>query len=128
MAFEESRLNSIPVKNGQTDILGTTAWTGVKILDREVKDAGGTEKADSAKYKVGWREGLLLRSDENIKVECRMKESLTAPVPQGMEVGWIDYIVEGTVYKREHIVTTDAVGQIDMEWCVRQIIKRFLFP
>lgn len=118
VAFEESRLQSIPVRNGQTSILGETARTEVEIADRK---AGAADETESR-----WKEGLLLRADEKIRVECRVKNTLTAPVSGGTEVGWIDYMVGDTVYKRESIVTKDSVGLIDPEWCLKQILFRFL--
>ena len=175
VAFEESRLQPIPVHNGQTDILGATAYTKVRIEGRDAGSAdaagksgdsktagreggskergggtGGSEigagRAEGSKESVGrtegsgadvskaaagegsgkWADGLLLRKDEEIRVEHQVKSVLTAPVPAGTEVGWIDYMVGGTVYKREAIITVDAVEQIDLEWCVKRIFDRFL--
>lgn len=110
-AFEESRLKAIPVLNGQTDVLGEALYMDVKISDRVGRE---------------WAEGLLLREDEEIQVKYRMKDVLTAPVEQGTPVGWIDYMVDGTVYKREDIVTVSSAEEIDPEWCARQILERFL--
>lgn len=126
IAFDESRLQSIPVKNGQTEVLGETAYAGVEI------SRGGEGEADGAEAVPGQddrlrEEGLLLRPDEEIRVECRIKDKLTAPVSAGTEVGWIDYIVEDSIYRRERIVTTNSVGEIDMKWCIFQILHRFLF-
>ena len=43
-----------------------------------------------------------------------------------MIVGTVEYSVDGTVYRREDIVTADAVEKIDLRWCVVQVLKRFL--
>lgn len=109
VAFDEGRLRPIPVRNGRTDILGEGAYTEVEIADR----------------KEG-REGLLLGPDEEIKVEYKIKNELTAPVEGGTEVGRIDYIVGNKIYRRETIVARDTVGAIDPEWCLKQVIDRFL--
>lgn len=108
-AFDESSLKAIPVKNGQTDILGGTAYTNLKITESE--EAG--------------ENGLLLRDDEEVRVEFRCEEILEAPVESGTVVGTIDYIVGDTVYKTENIVTADSVKMINFEWCTRQILSRF---
>ena len=70
-----------------------------------------------------------MREDEQIKVTYNVADSLTAPVEPGVTVGTIEYMVGDTVYKQESIVTVESVGAIDLEWCMRQILKRFfLFP
>ena len=196
VAFEESRLQPIPVHNGQTDILGATAYTKVRIEGRDTGSADAAGRAEGSKESAGgtggsktsagraggskesadgtegsktsagraggskesadgtegsktsadrvegsgadagkgaagegsgkWTDGLLLRKDEEIRVEHQVKSALTAPVPAGTEVGWIDYMVGDTVYKREAIVTVDTVEQIDPEWCIKRIFERFL--
>ena len=107
--YEESRLSPLIVKNGCTDILGGTAYTNLKIVEGEEK------------YK-----GILLGPDESVKVECHCKESLTAPVKEGTVVGNIYYVVDDTIYKTEQIVTTDEVKAVDFNWCIEQIVSRFL--
>lgn len=107
--YEESRLSPLIVKNGCTDILGGTAYTNLKIVE-------GEEKYN----------GILLGPDESVKVECHCKESLTAPVKGGTVVGNIYYVVDDTIYKTEHIVTTDEVKAVDFNWCIEQIVSRFL--
>lgn len=108
VAFDESRLNAIPVLEGQTDILGDTAYTALAIEGR----------LESTK--------LLLRQDEKILVEYTVADHLTAPVMDGTRVGIIEYSVDGVIYRREAIVTADAVERIDLQWCFRQVLNRFL--
>ena len=114
VAFDEGKLEPIPVFLGTTDILGETAWISLK-LERPREDAeegGGT--------------GLLMREDETIDVTYSVRKSLTAPVERGMKVGTVEYSVDGKVYRTEDIVTDDAVEKIDLRWCVVQVLKRFL--
>ena len=59
-------------------------------------------------------------------MEYSVKEQLTAPVECGMTVGTIDYMVGDTIYKREEIVTVNSVMPIDLKWCGRQVLQRFL--
>lgn len=143
VAFDEGRLSAIPVSEGQTELLGGTAYTAVKIAgrsegtaDTETEDgSGGTEGSgieSSGTESLGTGEGLpgaeriLLRPDEKIQVSYTVEEQLTAPVESGTQVGVIEYSVDGTVYRREAIVTTDTVYKIDLRWCIQQILKRFL--
>ena len=109
VAFAESRLEAIPVRNGQTDVLGAVAYTNLMIIETE--EPG--------------EEGLLLKEDEEIRVEYRCKEALDAPVESGTVVGTVEYIVGDTVYKTDHIVTADSVKMINFEWSARQILSRF---
>ncbi len=123
VAFDEGLLEAVPVQNGRTDILGSTAYTNVRIADRMGEGQNGGESHSFGTDK--WVEGLLMRADEQIRVEHRVQDSLTAPVEPGIAVGEIDYIVGDTVYKRETIVTADQVWAIDLEWCVRQVLERY---
>jgi len=112
IALDESRLKPIPVLNGQTDRLGEQAYTDIKIAEEENAENAG---------------GLLLRAGEEIKVEYSWEKSLNAPVEKGIKIGEVLYTVDGVVYRRECIVTDDSVPRISPEWCLRQVLARFLF-
>lgn len=120
--FDEKLLQPIPVLNGRTDILGTTAYTGIEVADR---GAAGNDSPDAG---AGERLGLLLREDEQIRVEYSWSRSLEAPVRQGTTVGNIRYIVDDRIYLTEDIVTTQNVEQIEYAWCLEQVLRRFLIP
>ncbi len=170
-AFDETLLKPVRVLNGQTDILGGTAYVELAVAEdedvprengerrtgiggeenpengeQEIDTVGevnpengerktgiggetnseleGTETAGRIRHDV---EGLLMRADEEIQVEYSWEKTLTAPVESGTKVGEIRYIVDGVVYKRERIVTVDAVEEICFEWCLRQVLGRFMF-
>ena len=132
--FDEKLLQPVPVLNGRTDILGITAYTGIEVAGRrdneqdgaaprndpETAGMGGADRTD------GERPGLLLREDEQIRVEYDWSKSLEAPVKQGTTVGNIRYIVDDRVYLTESIVTTQNVERIEFDWCLEQILGRFL--
>ena len=121
IAFDESRLKSLPVQGGQTDVLGDVAYARLEIAGR-LESENGSSGRDS----LGLRQGLLLGPDEKIQVVYSAKDELTAPVEQGTVVGTIDYCVEGIVYRRENVVTAEPVEAIDPQWCLGQILNRFL--
>lgn len=136
--FDGDCLPPIPVQNGQTAVFNATAYTDVEIAGespskRPEGDAlGGGEAPGRTGIGAGaldgkQLEGLLLRPDEKVHVRYTAKKTLTAPVERGTVVGSVDYIVDGTVYKRENVVTKDSVAAIDLKWCMVQIWKRFLF-
>lgn len=114
--FDEKLLQPIPVLEGRTDILGATAYTGIEVAGRRNSEYGGADA----------RPGLLLREDEQIRVEYEWSKSLEAPVKQGTTVGNIRYIVDDRVYLTEDIVTTQNVERIEFDWCLEQILRRFL--
>lgn len=146
-AFDETLLQPVPVRNGQTDILGQTPYMAI-ALEKDVatpqadgesgtRESGGQESSaqedggqeggtqESAGRRERDVEGLLLRADEEIRVEYGWEKALAAPVESGTQVGEIRYLVDGVVYKRQRIVTVDAVAEIDFEWCLRQVLERF---
>lgn len=117
VAFDENLLRRITVLNGQTELLGGVAGTEVKLAGNAEEEGG---PADCR------REGLLLRADEEITVEYSQEEVLTAPVEAGRMVGEVLYSVDGTVYKKQSIVTVSEVRRIDLRWCLEQVLDRFL--
>ena len=136
--FDEKLLHPVPVLNGRTDILGATAYTGIAVEGKGMdgKTGGGTQAGrtdagtgggdPSDSPANGERQGLLMREGEQVRVEYDWSKSLEAPVRQGTAVGSIRYIVDDRVYLSEDIVTTRDVEQIEFDWCLEQVLRRFL--
>lgn len=144
-AFDESLLRPIPVENGQTAVLGETAYARIVIAEGDTGEAE-SGKAETAKVETGEAEigesgtgasenrktaerdmeGLLLREDEEVRVEYSWEKTLIAPVQTGTKIGTVTYSVNGEVYRTEEIVTADEVDAIDFAWCSREILERFL--
>lgn len=112
--FNKKWLEPIPVADGQTAVLGDTAYVQVAV-----KDAA----TDSDVMQL---DGLLMKAGEEIAVEYKQEKMLTAPVKEGTVIGNIRYMVEGITYRQEEIVTTESVERIDWIWCLEQILDRFL--
>lgn len=112
-AFDETDLKPLVVENGQTDVLGGSASVGLTIRERDPDEFWSEE-------------GMLLRPDEKIQVDCEVEKALRAPVRAGMQVGCIRYSVDGEVYLTETIVTDGSVEKIGLPWCMEQILRRFL--
>ncbi len=128
-AYDESRLKPVRVINGQVDELNTDAYTNIKIV-REWENTSGSHnspaKNNTTDDSLSLKEyGLLLKKGEEIQVDCQIAEHLTAPVSAGTQVGSVKYLVDGEVYKVEHIVTSDDVYAIDFTWCLTQILQRY---
>ncbi len=109
-AYDESSLTPIKVINGQVNQLGADAYTSLKI------DRNADTFSD---------DGLLLKKGEQIQVDCQIEDQLTAPVAAGTKAGTIRYLVDGEVYKIEHIITSDTVPAIDFTWCMKQVLFRY---
>ena len=75
-------------------------------------------------------EGLLMRTDEKVEILYRKEKELKAPVKEGTTVGEICYLVDGEIWRRERLYAAWTVEAVDLSWCGRQILKRFLvaFP
>ncbi len=148
--FDEKLLQPVPVRNGRTDILGATAYTALEVAGRRDNDCSGTDpRAEDGRggqgaaggdtgalagrgaggtdaMAEGERQGLLLREDEEIRVEYEWRRELEAPVKQGQTVGTIRYIVDDRAYLTEEIVTVQGVEEIEFDWCLEQVLRRFL--
>lgn len=107
--YDAEDLKPIVVWNGQTDILGTQAYTDVGI--------GASEGI----------EGMLMTPEEQVVVQVQMEEELTAPVCEGTKVGTITYSVGDILCREEEIVTLDSIGKIDFWWCLEQIWERYVY-
>ena len=110
-------LKPLPVQNGQTEVLGDQAFVTVRV------EEGGEAREDGTGRNL---EGLLMRADEAVRTEYTMEDCLTAPVARGTPVGKVEYILGDTVYRRDIIVTEDELGAVDPQWCLLQILGRFL--
>ncbi|MCM1092198.1 MAG: D-alanyl-D-alanine carboxypeptidase [Muribaculum sp.] len=121
-AYDEGRLRALPVEDGQTSVLGGTALVDLEIMERHDGSGGHADNSQEDEE----CKGLLLREDEEIKVECELRNSLQAPVLSGTPVGQISYSVDGRVYLTETIVTKGGVERVELPWCVEQVFGRFL--
>lgn len=105
----EEVLAPIPVINAQNDRLEPEVSLTVR-LDPEAEGV----------------EGLLMRPEEKTQILYRKEKALQAPVTEGETVGEICYVVDGEVWRRERLYAGESVRAIDLFWCGRQILERFL--
>lgn len=108
-SMSEAELPDIPaqilVKNGQNPVLDVGAAATTKRIEGEDK-------------------GLLLREDEKIETSYQGVWELEAPVKAGQKIGEVLYQVNGEIWKREDVVTAQAVEKIDFLWCLKQTVLR----
>ena len=105
----EQLLVPIPVTEAQNDALTGEVQLPVE-MDPEAEGA----------------EGLLMRADEKVEILYRKEKELQAPVTAGETVGEICYVVDGEIWRRERLYAGESVSAIDLFWCGRQILERFL--
>lgn len=106
---EFEKTGEIEVVNGQTKTIGEAAYARWEI--RPASDITA--------------DGMLLRADEEFEIVCKMEENLDAPVREGMKIGEINCFVGNEVVLKKDIMITEAVEEIDFEWCVKQVFGKF---
>lgn len=110
--FEPKNLGSIPVENGQYEgmKIGETAMTPVDF---------GTDQSEISL-------SLLLRQDENVRVNYQIPSKLKAPVKEGQQVGKVQYFLENELLKEYPIYAQRQVDEIDYSWCLKQVEEQYL--
>ncbi|HIR94022.1 MAG TPA: D-alanyl-D-alanine carboxypeptidase [Candidatus Egerieimonas intestinavium] len=69
---------------------------------------------------------LLLREDEEVRVETELPQALAAPVEAGSPVGAVRYYLGEELVGEYPLYTLSQVKKIDFDWCFDIIKKRFL--
>lgn len=110
--FERKNLGSIPVENGQYEgmKIGETAMTPVDF---------GTDQSEISL-------SLLLRQDENVRVNYQIPSKLKAPVKEGQQVGKVQYFLGNELLKEYPIYAQRQVDEIDYGWCLKQVEEQYL--
>ncbi len=71
-------------------------------------------------------EGLLMHEDEEVTITLQKVREFTAPVRQGQTVGCISYAIGSREWKRLRLVAAADMKAIDLKWCVRRVLERWL--
>ena len=70
---------------------------------------------------------VLMREDENIMIKTAIRKQLQAPLPEGVAVGQAEYCLGDHVLACIPIVTAESVDQWSLEFCLKTLLKQFLF-
>ena len=100
----------IPVVNGQTKGIGDTAYVTWKVVGDD------DEKVNR---------GMLLAEGEEYEVNCNIQKSLNAPVKEGMKIGEVVCRVGDEVCLKKDILVSENLNEIDFEWCIQQVFRKF---
>jgi D-alanyl-D-alanine carboxypeptidase (penicillin-binding protein 5/6) len=111
VAYPQDQLGGILVEEGCPTVYGAEARVAVEIVDRGYTPLQG---------------GVLLREDEEIRVLCKMEESLQAPIEKGTLAGSIYFMVGDLVFATEKIVTSRSVAKLDYVWYFKQLLTSFM--
>lgn len=65
---------------------------------------------------------LLMKEDDNVEIIYDIPQQLTAPVEKGTAVGSANYYINGELYNKFFIYTTESVKEIDYRFCLDRII------
>lgn len=107
-------------------------WKDVEFPDIEVER--GIEEEDPYKNETevpihveGKEEfPVLLGKEEDVEVQTEVKDSLSAPVKAGTEVGRIRYLLEGNEIASYAVVTDKDVDEKELSWALRWIMGLIL--
>lgn len=109
--LEEKNFADIPVEEGQTSQIGGVISTPVETVENtEVESI----------------EGLLLKDGEEIVVNYSVASSLEAPVQKGQQVGTVTYVLGDEVLKEMKILAAQDIPRIDITWCIKRVIEKWL--
>ncbi len=69
---------------------------------------------------------LLLSDFDMVEKKVVMKKTVNAPVLKGTQIGEEQYYVNGNMYKKLPILTKNSVIEFNIQYCVKQIMTKFL--
>ena len=70
---------------------------------------------------------LLMSEDDIINITYEIPNYIDAPVEAGTVVGKVNIFVNDKLYTQLPIYSQNSAIQIDLEYCLKQIIEKFLF-
>lgn len=70
---------------------------------------------------------ILMRADEKVRLVTKTPKELAAPVQAGQEAGQVDYYVGDELVASYPVRTVKNVGEWNLEFCTKTLLKCFLF-
>ena len=103
--FDGSRFAPVPIEHAQGGRIGEQVYMKLHaVLKKDLSH-------------------VLLREGEQVTVEYRIAQKLSAPVKKGSCAGAIYYKLGGMVLREYQVETTEDMEKLDFEWCLRQVLK-----
>lgn len=105
IALDGSRFAPVPIEHAQGGRIGEQVYMKLHaVLKKDLSH-------------------VLLREGEQVTVEYRIAQKLSAPVKKGSCAGAIYYKLGGMVLREYQVETTEDMEKLDFEWCLRQVLK-----
>ncbi|WP_461812031.1 D-alanyl-D-alanine carboxypeptidase family protein [Faecalimonas sp.] len=71
-------------------------------------------------------ERILMSEEEEILVKTRLKKEWVAPIKKGEKAGKISYYLNDDQICEYELITANKVEKLTWEWCIEQMIKKYL--
>lgn len=107
MYDEERTFEPVTVLNGQTDEVEIGLGVTKEIAEEELS--------------------YLLRKDETYQIEYKLPKTLEAPVVKNSKVGEVNYYLNEELVMQYPVYALEEVEVIDFEWCLKRLLKNYLF-
>ena len=107
MYDEERTFEPVTVLNGQTDEVEIGLDVTKEIAEEELS--------------------YLLRKDETYQIEYKLPKTLEAPVVKNSKVGEVNYYLNEELVMQYPVYALEEVEAIDFEWCLKRLLKNYLF-
>lgn len=69
---------------------------------------------------------LLMSEKDQVRVELKLPEQVTAPVEPGTDLGSIRYLLNGQVIKAYSVEAAETVEAISYLWCLKRIWRQYI--
>lgn len=87
----------------------------------------GTQQKVSIEEVIGQLQGALMTEEEEVRVIYSYKNTLTAPVQAGTQIGQITYMLDGICLGSDPVIVTRDIPEISLQWCARALLYYFLW-
>ncbi len=93
------------------------------------QDEDFTEKAQlrfCVKGKKKISERILMSDEESVRVETKIKKEWKAPIEKGERAGTVTYYLNDIPVREYEVVTENGVEEMTWNWCLRQMIEKYM--
>ena len=115
--WQEPDLSYIPVKDGIPEI---TSHTDNLLPDGSIYIGGQVKATEEEK-----QQKILLKNDDRLQYQVRLKDELQAPVRKGEQIGRVVYMLNGQKIASFPILAVQNVDRITFLYCAELVFRNF---
>ena len=115
--WQEPDLSYIPVKDG---IPENTSHTDNLLPDGSIYIGGQVKATEEEK-----QQKILLKNDDRLQYQVRLKDELQAPVRKGEQIGRVVYMLNGQKIASFPILAVQNVDRITFLYCAELVCRNF---